>query len=422
MTFIVLGLCVVVAVVWAVVSLKKLARKQKLETQAKHALGIAGFEATPEFTSRIEQLSVPPFGVGFQRELSSLSYARPRGQNAWLGWYNATGDDVVGVDLSRPLPWLWVGTGPVRTGVCGRQLPGPAGLVVRGDDERFAAAVLELINPLLSPLGMTGAGVIDLSIDRDALVALSGPPITDQLRFAAWLDQLAVIASALGGPQLAHFEAGPAVPYPIHGHPGWCGRTDLRLSSVIPWRRADRSFHGEHQAIEGHGPAPFWAFVEEEKHLYEVVRDDLSREIVRRGGDARYGQHTTLESTGVSIRRQVVTVQLRASAPDLGTMAATPGEPLAYPVGGRALRVRTTAPQFAHDIVDAPGMVELLAVMPDFWIHGDRLWLVHEEKYHRTVVASLQSADVEHFAPMAAQASRFVELVPEQVWRRLGAR
>ncbi len=153
MTIIVLGLCVIGAVVWAVVSLKKLARKQKLESQAKHALGIAEFEATPEFTRRIEQFSVPPFGVGFHRRLSSLSYARPRGQNAWLGWYNATEDDVVGIDLPRPLPWLWLGTGQVRTGVRGRDLPGPAGLVVRGDGERFAATVLPLIDPPVAAAG-----------------------------------------------------------------------------------------------------------------------------------------------------------------------------------------------------------------------------------------------------------------------------
>lgn len=194
--------------------------------ERKAARAIEPFTGMDQLTD----LQAPPFGLGFRREATDLTTgSTPAGRRyrkfryAYSGGLSRFSGSVLVVDLPFSLPDVfWTNSSRNRSGI---ELGGRIGclqhqsLRVCSTDEKVAKQVFEAVADLTMDLSMDTHGPVDLSVDRDHLVAVDVPP-TDQLpEFLAGLDR---IIDALSTAVPRRLNLPPRVErHGFYGHDDW---------------------------------------------------------------------------------------------------------------------------------------------------------------------------------------------------------
>lgn len=198
-------------------------------TRRREAKGSRAIEDNTGIDDLLD-LQAPPFGVGFQRQVRDLvTGATPAGRRYRRfrysyggGMYRFEGRVVV-VDLPFKLPDVFVTTGSRSR--AGMEAAGRLGclqyqnLRVWSADERVAKQVFEAVLRPIQDLALITNDPVDLSVDRDHLIAVDVPPADELAPFLAGLDAL---IDELGKAVPRRLELPPHLEgYGFYGHPDW---------------------------------------------------------------------------------------------------------------------------------------------------------------------------------------------------------
>lgn len=202
-------------------------------------MGLFSRRRAPKATRAIEpftgmdqltDLQAPPFGLGFRREATNLMTGiTPAGRHYRKFMYSYSGGlsrfngSVVVVDLPFSLPDVfWTNASKNRAGI---ELGGRIGclqhqsLRVCSTDQKVAKQVFDAVADPTVALAMETNGPVDLSVDRNHLVAVDVPPTEQLPEFLAGLDR---IIDALRSAVPRRLELPPRVErHGFYGHEDW---------------------------------------------------------------------------------------------------------------------------------------------------------------------------------------------------------
>lgn len=179
---------------------------------------------------QLTDLQAPPFGLGFQRSATDFQTGTtPGGRRYRKFHYSYSGGvarfegSVLVVDLPFELPTVfWTTASKTRIGI---DAGGPMGclqyqnLRVCSADEKVAKQVFEAIVLPTQDLALSVSGPVDLSVDRNRLVAIDVPDEEYLPSFLAGLDRL---VDSLNAKVPRRLELPPLVEgQTFYGHPEW---------------------------------------------------------------------------------------------------------------------------------------------------------------------------------------------------------
>ena len=200
--------------------------------------------------SPLDGLRCPPFGIGFQRNITDHSTGLTSTGIPYQGFdYTSTLYEkyagVAALRLSMCLPSFFVSLlqNP-RAGIAGVQIPNQAGLLVVAESLAFGQAVLD--GSLVAISAFARRRALDLTIDGDSLTATQVPLGAEGLR--AYCDDMALVASSISAdPDLQRFVVPREAGQGFFGYPGstYADRDD-RLLTNLPVRLSG----SDHQALD----------------------------------------------------------------------------------------------------------------------------------------------------------------------------
>lgn len=175
-------------------------------------------------------LQMPPFGMGFSRQATDMvTGTTPAGRRyrgfrySYEGGLSRFDSRVLVVDLPFKLPDVFWTTGS-RTRV-GMEAAGRLGslqyqsLRVFSVDEKLAKQVFESVLESTLELARVANDPVDLSVDRDHLVAIDAPPNDELAPFLAGLDRV-IDSLAPAVPRRIELPPHPEG-FGFYGHPDW---------------------------------------------------------------------------------------------------------------------------------------------------------------------------------------------------------
>lgn len=355
-------------------------------TRRRESKAARAIEATTGIDDLLD-LQSPPFGVGFQREGSDMvTGTTPAGRRYRKFRYSYSGGMarfdslVVVVDLPFKLPDVFWTTGSrPRVGI---EADGRLsalqyqGVRVWSADEKVAKQVFEAALVPTQNLALLTNDPVDLSVDRDHLVAIDAPAEDDLAPYLAGLDKV-IEALVNAVPRRLELPA-HAEGFGFYGHPDWRyaaeGDRSLLRDLDLPQR-----VHGRIEDVlscDGDG-------VRMVAFRYTWLSETAAKTQMTRG----MVLDTDRESEAYCV------FILDAKMPDISLNGDPLGEPvnLGNPRFAEAFNLRSTEPQQAYQLFNERVQEWLLASKPYGWTVRGNTIRFHVPKHDELIVGECEA-------------------------------
>jgi hypothetical protein len=221
-------------------------------TKRREVKGSRGIEPTAGIDQLLD-LQQPPFGLGFSRQATDVvTGVTPAGRRyrsfrySYSGGVSRFDGRIVAIDLPFSLPDVYWTTGSKTR--AGMEAAGRIGCVqyqslrVCSTEETLAKQVFEAVYSATIELTHASSEPIDLSVDRDHLIATEAPAPDDLAPFLAGLDR---VIDALAPAVPRRLQLTPHEPhFAFYGHPDWVyaheGDRNLLREFDLPARPSGR--------------------------------------------------------------------------------------------------------------------------------------------------------------------------------------
>jgi hypothetical protein len=363
------------------------------------------FESSPALAIATG-LTVPPFGLGFDRSTDEHISGAHQGVPFQVFEYKCQVGKfrVAAMRLPLPLPELILSTTGARPGAQAAQQQSTGQWHVFSSDAEFARAVQAAAGAAVTAFAQANGGV-DLSIDGDQLVVLGAPKEAAELdRF---LEAMVGIARSLDPRALDGFRR----PEPerwvgFYRRPHWQFRDrDDTLMSVVEVTRGGQNHRIVNVVSCEVGPLPFVAFKHHWQTTRTVTSTDSNGNTTTRTETDNHEESIFDMSLGVPTPYLEVTGN-RALGRWFGRGERVESELAAF---NDRFDVRSDVPKFASDVIHPRQIEYLMQVQPiPFSMGGGRI---------RVAVPQHDLAVIDH---TVAFVHGFLVRIPEFVWQDLG--